>query len=1075
MSFVHLHVRSHYSFLDGADAPERLVARAAELGMPALALTDRHGVYGAVAFLRAAAAAGVRPILGAEVDADGHPLTLLAEGPEGYASLCRLLTRAHLEHPRRRPNASFEALAEAAASGGLVALAGGRRGEPAARLLRGDRDGARRAAERLRDLFGPRHFYLELVRDLTPGTAATSRALRDLASVLGVGAVATNDVAHAGRDGFPVHDLLVCVRTLTRVGDVHPERPFNAERHLKGAAEMAALFRDCPEAVRNTLEIAERCRPALDLQARRHPAFPLPGGETAGAALRRLAYEGAARRYGRVTPEVRHRLEHELGVIDRLGFADYFLLVWDVVAFARREGIRCAGRGSAADSAVAYCLGITEVDALGRGLLFERFLSPERAEVPDIDVDFDARHRDRVADYVVARYGREHVAAVATLNTFRARSALRDLGKALEFPEPFLDGLAKRVPWHLPADGLEAALGRYPELRDTRVDPGRYRLLLDLCARVAGFPRHLGTHLGGLVISREPLRAVTPLQAAAKGCAVCQFDKDGVEALGMVKLDLLSLRTLSAVEDAVTVLPAAAGAHGVRSRGAGAPARSAPGAAPIPPIPPDDPATYRMIRRGETIGVFQLESPAQRALQPRLRARGLEDLVAAVALIRPGPIQGNMVDPFLRRRHGREPVTHLHPALEPILSKTYGVVLFQEQVIDIARTVAGFTPGEADRLRRVMSHARSRAAMEAIGRDFVAKAGANGVEPDVAERIFEMIAGYASYGFCEAHAAAFAHTAYQTAYLACHHPAAWFAALLNHQPMGYYPPRTLVVEARRRGVRFLPPDVHKSGVGYTLEPPPGAPAAVRVGLRAVRGLRERTVEAILRARAAGAFRSPSDLRRRAGLRRDEAEALVLCGALDALAPPDPATGRPSRRALLWSLASDNGDAPPLPDFPPAERLLREYEVLGFFPGTHPLELCRERLRAAGCVGSWEVGELPAGARVRVAGLAVRPHRPPTRSGRTVVFLSLEDEHGLIDITIFEDLYQKCGALLFSGAIPPLSVEGRVTRRGGGVSLTAEAVNQYGLGFSLQQGLKLVDSDTGLSDQGTEQSSIELPV
>lgn len=1036
MSFVHLHVRSHYSFLDGADAPERLVARAAELGLPALALTDRHGVYGAVAFLRAAEAAGVRPILGAEVDADGHPLTLLAEGPEGYAALCRLLTRAHLEHPRRRPNASPEALAEAAASGGLIALAGGRRGEPAARLLRGDRDGARRAAERLRDLFGPRNFYLELVRDLTPGAVATSRALRDLAAALGVGAVATNDVAHAGRDGLPVHDLLVCVRTLTRVSDVHPERPFNAERHLKGAGEMAALFRDCPEAVRNTLEIAERCRPALDLRARRHPAFPLPGGGTAGAALRRLAYEGAARRYGRVTPEVRHRLEHELGVIDRLGFADYFLLVWDVVAFARREGIRCAGRGSAADSAVAYCLGITEVDALGRGLLFERFLSPERAEVPDIDVDFDARHRDRVADYVVARHGREHVAAVATLNTFRARAALRDLGKALEFPEPFLDALAKRVPWHLPADALEAALERYPELRDARIDPGRYRLLLDLCARVAGFPRHLGTHLGGLVISREPLQAVTPLQEAAKGGAVCQFDKDGVEALGMVKLDLLSLRTLSAIEDAVTV-------------------RSA---APLPPIPPDDPATYRMIRRGETIGVFQLESPAQRALQPRLRARGLEDLVAAVALIRPGPIQGNMVDPFLRRRHGREPVTHLHPALEPILSKTYGVVLFQEQVIDIARTVAGFTPGEADRLRRVMSHARSRAAMEAIGRDFVAKAGANGVEPEVAERIFEMIAGYASYGFCEAHAAAFAHTAYRTAYLACHHPAAWFAALLNHQPMGYYPPRTLVVEARRRGVRFLPPDVHQSGAGYTLEPPPApprahptgarprtdapaahTPAAVRVGLRAVRGLRERTVEAILAARAAGAFRSPSDIRRRAGLRRDEAEALVLCGALDALAPPDPATGKPSRRALLWSLASDDGDAPPLPDFPPAERLLREYEVLGFFPGPHPLELQRERLRALGYVNSGEVAAFPDGARVRVAGLAVRPHRPPTKSGRTVVFLSLEDERGLIDVTLFEDLYRRCGALLFSGAVPPLAVEGRVTRRGGGVSLTAEAV------------------------------------
>ncbi|MFS8571383.1 MAG: DNA polymerase III subunit alpha, partial [Thermaerobacter sp.] len=697
--FTHLHVHSCYSFLDGASTPRQLVQRAADLGMQALALTDHDSVAGAVEFYRCAREAGIKPIQGAEVTvaplgeegdqarpARSFHLVLLAEGPAGYANLCRILSDAHLQNPRGQPLVTRSMLE--GRTGGLIALSGCRRGEVAWRLLRGDRCGAERAARALRGLFGPDRFYLELQADRLPGQRRLHRQMRDLAGHLGVGLAASNNVHYHERDRFWLHDLLTCVRCGLTIDQVHPERRLNAENDLKPAADMAAAFADLPEALRGTAAIAERCRPALDLDARLHPAFAVPPGMTAERYLRELAYRGAQERYGRLTGKIRRRLDHELDIINRLGYADYFLLVWDVVRFARSRGIRCAGRGSAADSAVAYCLYITEVDAIERGLLFERFMSLERAERPDIDIDFDWRYRDQVADYVYRRYGAGHVAAVCTYQTYRGRAAIRDFGKVLEFPDDEIDRLAKRWYGSVGDDALER-FERVPELRDSGIAAGRYRRLLEACAAVRGFPRHLGTHLGGLVISRRPLVEVTPLQRSAKGIVVSQFDKRGVEDLGLVKLDLLPLRTFGAVDDAV---------RAIQTRDPGFDDQR---------IPLDDQATFRMIRRGETVGVFQLESPAQRALHPRLKAETMEDIVASVAIIRPGPIKGNMVEPFLRRRRGEEPVTYLHPKLKPILEKTWGVVLFQEQVIEIATAIAGFTPGEADRLRRVMTHARS--------------------------------------------------------------------------------------------------------------------------------------------------------------------------------------------------------------------------------------------------------------------------------------------------------------------------------------------------------------------------------
>jgi error-prone DNA polymerase len=1038
MSFVHLHVHSPFSFLDGASRLDDLVAEAALQGMPALALTDHDNVSGAVRFQKKCLDAGILPIQGAEVSLQGgFHLTLLATGPQGYANLCRIITAAHLGaepvpgpggllslapgHDRLQPAAPLSALSHG--TEGLIALSGCRRGEVPRLLLRGHRAEAEAAARRYAAWF-PGRFYLEVQDDRLPGERALHMAMRELGEHLGLPLAASANVHYRTKEEFRVHDLLTCVRTLTRLDQPHPGRRLNAENYFKPAAEMGRRFGHLPGAAVNTLKIAEQCSPALDLEAQLFPEFAIPDGINAAAYLRELTYSGAAQRYGRISEKVRTRLDHELNIITQLGFGDYFLLVWDVARYARSRGIRCAGRGSAADSAVAYCLFITDVDAVGRGLLFERFMSLERAEKPDIDIDFDSRRRDEVAEYVYRKYGREKVAAVCTYNTFHARSAIRDLGKAMGFSDGEIDFLAKRMPWYSGADDIIELMGRLPELRQSGIPWHKFEQLLQACARVARLPRFTGTHLGGLVISRRPLLEVTPLQIAAKGCAVAQFDKEYIEDLGLVKLDLLSLRTLSAVDDATHMM-----------EGAGFDYER---------IEPDDPETYQMLATGETIGVFQLESPAQRALQARLGAERFEDIVASVAIIRPGPIKGNMVEPFLARRKGQEEITYLHPKLKPILEKTYGVVLFQEQVIEIATAVAGFTPGEADQLRRVMTKARNKEDMVAIGKLFTEKAMLSGVDPAVADTIFSYIQGYASYGFCEAHAAAFANTAYKTAYLVRHHPAEYFASLMSAQPMGYYPINTLAGDARRRGVGLLPVDINRSAAAFTVEEEPEG-KAIRIGLKQVKGVGEDARAAIVAGRGAG-YSSLLDfcLKTRGQVARDALEALVLAGAFDPL--------HPNRREVLWqvpqameqaraeetdqaTLALGGGAGREVPDFSPSEKYLKEYELLGLMVRGHFMSFVRERLNRERYLTAAQVKQEEAGALVKVAGVPICPHRPPTKSGKVVVFLALEDETGLIDVTIFEDVYQRYGHLIFTDPRPPLAVLGRVERRGGHVSVT----------------------------------------
>lgn len=1006
MAFTHLHVHSFFSFLDGAASPEDLVHLAVREGYRALALTDHMSLSGAVRFQRAAEEVGLRAILGAEITmGGGGTVVALAEGSHGHRSLCRLLTEARLTSERLDPRATLDQLEKHRE--GLIFLTGYRASVLGRDLLSRPPDEALARFRTWAGRLGRERIRLEVCREYLPGGRRLETLLHEIAQRCGVEEIAGNDVHVLRKEDFWIQDLLTAIRLKIPLGELHPERRLNGETDLKGPRVMARIFADRPGLLEAAGELAARLSSGIDLRRRLYPSFALPKGVDANDALEREVFEGARGRYGRLSKALEERIRHELTIIRDLGFADYFLLVWDVARFARREGIRMAGRGSMADSVVAYCLGLTEVDAFARELLFERFMSRERSERPDIDLDLDHRHRDEVADYVRRTYGSDRVAAVATFQTFQARSLVREAGRAFGLAKADVERLARRLP-DVPADALEEAMAAYPELREG-LDRSRYGWILRAGEALAGFPRHIGTHLGGIVVSRTPLDEVSPREMSAKGVEIVPFDKDDVEALGFVKLDLLSLRTLAVLEDAYRLHPEAEGPSG---RG-------------------DDEATFRQIRHGETIGVFQLESPAQRALQPRLKAQGMEDIVQAMALIRPGPIKGDMVTPFLARRSGEEPITFAHPDLEPILRRTYGVVLFQEQVIEIARIVAGFTAGEADRLRRVMTHARSRKAMAEIGEAFIRRAVARGEEEGRARSIFRMLEGYASYGFPEAHAAAFAQTAYRTAYLSVNEPSAFFAALLSQEPLGYYPPHTIVTEARRRGVRFLPLDVNRSGWAWRLE----AGGAVRVGFVALKGLGEEAARRIEAGQEAP-YASPSDLRQRVGIPISGLRALILGGAFDALDT--------NRRRLLTRIEEEaglfEGMARDIPDFPPWDRFLRQENVLPISGPATVMRALRGRAQAAGILSAVQARRRTG--YLRVTGFPLMPHRPPTRSGKTVVFLSLEDETGLLDLILFEDVYQRTGGVLFDGTTGPLLAAGRLRRERGAPVLQVERIGRW---------------------------------
>jgi error-prone DNA polymerase len=1047
MTYAELHAHSAYSFLDGASQPEELAARAAELGYEALALTDHDGVYGSLEFAHAAKHLGVRPITGAEVTLEGGAhVTLLVESARGYANLCRLLTAAHAHtrdttnrepQPPRLDQKLLEELNE-----GLVCLSGCARDGLAVRDPN--------AATRLASAFGPERFHVELQRPYERGDARRNAHLRDLAGSLGVRTVATGDVHAHDRSRVALQDVLVAVRCRTSLEGCERERRGNHESVLLSPAEMEDRFPDDRDAVRRSGELAQRLE--FDLTAElgyRYPDFS-DASEPAIVQLRRVCESAFAERYADLNGHkrrVRRRLEEELALIDELGLAGFFLLHWEVLELAREVALEVRGagsmrhvlppgrgRGSSVGSLVCYLTGLSHVDPVANNLSLGRFLNRELASVPDIDLDFPRDIREKLIVRVVERYGSEHASLVAAFATYRSRGAIRDVGKALGLPYADLERLARLTDgWN--AQRVADEIAALPDAA-TKLRSPRWRAFGALCAEIAGLPRHISQHPGGMVISSRPLVELVPVQPAAmEGRQMCQWDKDSCADAGFLKIDLLGLGMLSAVEECVDLVAHTRGKQLDLSR-----------------IPLDDPDVFAEIQKADTVGCFQIESRAQMQVILRTRPETIDDITVQVALVRPGPIQGKAVHPYVERRQllrddpgYRAPADH--PLLEEPLRETLGVVVFQDQVLDVAVHLAGFSVGEAEGLRRAMSRKRSHAALEAWRERFVAGALEKGVEETKAHELYDKLVAFSGFGFPKSHAAAFGLLAYQSAWLRHHYAAEFLAALLNAQPMGFYPPATLVRDGQKRGVETRPPDVNLSDAGCTIEDTgvgstepaesggggsagAGAGKAVRVGLKYVTGLGEDDAEAVAANRPYSSIR---EVAQRTGLSDDELRALAESGACDSFGL--------RRRELLWllglvprpaSVPGTGGEAKQLalpleptvetPDLPEPtvwERMLTDYRTTSLSVGVHPLELLRPHL-PSGTLSSEELREQPHRAEVRFAGLVVARQRPSTANG--VVFMLLEDEHAQVNLVVMPQVYERFRAVVRSE--PLLLVRGR---------------------------------------------------
>ncbi|MET0562062.1 MAG: error-prone DNA polymerase [Gaiellaceae bacterium] len=1032
---VELHAHSAYSFLDGASLPEELAANAAELGYDALALTDHDGVYGSLEFAHAAKAFGVRPITGAEVTlTDGSHVTLLVENARGYANLCRLLTAAHAgTRPKEGADPlppSLDAALLAELNDGLVCLSGCARHGLGLRSPNG--------AAALADAFGREHFFVELQRPYERGDSQRLAALRDLAEALGVETVATGDVHAHHQRRAALQDALVAIRCRTSLDGCEAERRGNRECVLASPAELEERFPLDRDAVRRAGELAERLEFDLteDL-GYRYPDFS-DTGEPAIVQLARVCDRAFAERYDDANGHKRRaraRLDEELKLIDELGLAGFFLLHWEVLELARECAVEVRGgsfarnvlppgrgRGSSVGSIVCYLTGLSHVDPVHAGLSLGRFLNREMASVPDIDLDFPRDIREKLIVAVCERYGHEHSALVASFSTYHARGAIRDLGKALGLPFGELERLARLTDGNPYRVGEEIA--KLPDA-ETKLASPRWRAFVELCGEIGGLPRHVSQHPGGMVISTRPLVELVPVQPAAMaGRQLCQWDKDSCSDAGFLKIDLLGLGMLSAVEDCVEQVARVHGETVDLSR-----------------VPLEDPDVYREIQAADTIGVFQIESRAQMQSLLQTRPENLDDLTIQVALVRPGPIQGGAVHPYIANRQQlREDPDFVppvdHPLLEETLRETLGVIVFQDQVLEVATALAGFSIGEAEGLRRAMSRKRSLEAIEAFRGRFVEGAVTKGVAAEAADAVFDKLVGFSGFGFPKSHAAAFGLLAYQSAWLRHHYPAEFLCALLNAQPMGFYPPSSLVRDAQRRGVEVRPPEVNRSAAECALED-----EAVRVGLSYVRSLGEEEAQAVAAERERGGpFRGVRELAQRTGLDRARLEALVASGACDGL-------GRGGRRrALLWELGfapraqtvpgsggvesqlalplDPTAETPVLREQTPWERMLADYRTTSISVGVHPLALLRPHLPER-TLSSRELGEAPAGRFVAVAGMAVARQRPATANG--VVFMLLEDEFGQMNLVVPPAVYDRFRPLV--RAEPLLLARGRFERVG----------------------------------------------
>jgi error-prone DNA polymerase len=1087
-NYIELHARSAFSFLEGASVPEELIACCVEFDMPALALMDRNGVYGAPRFHLSAKKNGVKAHIGAEINVqspgskgqspliNSFSLPVLVRNRTGYQNLCRLITKMKLRVPKHaEPGAHVVTVSELQSHAeGLICLTGS--GDGPVSFI--NADSAQQSTEWLIEIFGKENVYAELQRHFNRDEEARNQAVISLAKQYGLSLLATNGVNHATPLQREVSDVFTCIRNHVRLETAGGLLAQNSERHLKSGKAMCELFADVPDAIANTLELSSRLEFTLEDLGYEFPKYSVPAGESMSSFLRKRTEEGARARYsgtnGAPTYEAaRPQLERELALIEKLQLEGYFLIVWDIVQFCRREGILIQGRGSAANSAVCYALGITAVDPIGMQLLFERFLSEERGEWPDIDLDLPSGdQREKAIQYVYQRYGKLGAAMTANVITYRGRSAAREVGKALDFDDETLSRLAGLVhtwEWKDPKDSSER------QFRDAGLElcNPRIRKFFQLYQLVQDLPRHLGQHSGGMVICQGQLDSVVPLEPAAMpDRVVVQWDKEDCADMGLIKVDLLGLGMMAVLEDSIELIREAYKEE-----------------VDLAHLPQDDPAVYSALQRADTIGMFQVESRAQMSCLPRLRPQKFYDIVVQVAIIRPGPIVGNMVHPYLKRRQGREPVTYAHPLLEPVLGRTLGVPLFQEQLLKMAMICADFSGGEAEELRRAFGFKRSEARMKQIEVKLRRGLQRKGIVGKTQEEIVQAISSFALYGFPESHAASFALIAYASAYLKCNYLAAFTAAILNNQPMGFYHPFTLIKDAQRHGLKVLPVDVMKSDWLCTIEKtdaetgrngdggrgrrgdpfiaasprlplPPSPFLSLRLGLKYVKGLSEQSGQAIVKARHRQSFTGIDDLHNRVPeLRKDELRKLAAVGALNfiqTLAPTSKLERRPrkdhrsstNRRDALWQvervardggelyeqLFENDGGSPLMPMTLP-ERMDADFRGTGLTIGKHPVAYHRSELNKLGAQRAIDISKLRNGTSVRVGGWVIVRQRPGTAKG--FVFLTLEDETGVSNIIITPQLFDRNRLVLVDH--PFLLIEGILQNQDNVVSVKARRI------------------------------------
>ena len=1045
--FVHCHLHTEYSLLDGASRITALMQRAAELGLPALAVTDHGVLHGAIEFHQSARAHGIKPIIGIEayvaprrmtdrdprLDAAAFHLVLLAATDEGYRNLIKLTTAAHLDGFYYKPRIDRDLLGRHAQ--GLIGLSGCLQGEIPRALLRGDHRAAREVAAVYRDILGPGNFYLELQNHGLADQQTVNREIVRLAGEVGLPVAATNDVHYVHRDEADAQDALMCIQM--GIGLDQKDKPRmgdTPEFYLKSALEMAARFPDLSQALENTVAIAERCAVELETEGLKLPHFPLPEGETAESYLCRLCEAGLGRLYGQITPALRERLDYELGVITQMGYAPYFLIVQDFVNFARRSGILTTVRGSAAGSLVLYACGVTDVDPLVYRLPFDRFLNLERYTMPDIDVDFMDSRRDEVIKYVMDKYGADRVAQIITFGTMGARAAIRDVGRVMGLPYGDVDRIAKLVPGANVT--LKEALQAEPELRDAAGASAQVQRLLDLAQKLEGVARHASTHAAGVIISRDPLIDHVPLQRATKGDLVMtQYDMNSVAAIGLLKMDFLGLTNLTILDTAQALVQETRGVRIDLQR-----------------IPLDDASTYALLASGETTGIFQLEGRGMRRYLKELRPDRIEDVMAMVALFRPGPMAN--IPAYVRRKHGQEPVTYLHPLLEPVLRETYGVMVYQEDIMTVAQAIAGYTLAEAD----VLCYAIRKKIKEKLlaqREKFVAGARRNGVPPRVVDQIFEQFEPFARYGFNRAHAACYGLIAYYTAYLKAHYPAEYMTAVLSSDAGDAEKVAQVVAECRRMEIRVLPPDVNESGASFAV-----AGEAIRFGLAAVRNVGLSAVDVIVGARASGGrFQSLADFCARVDTRQANQRviaSLIKAGALDSLGESraqmlqtldetlDKAQRAQRIRAQGQTGLFDLGGEEAEPqaeglsqEFSREELLTMEREMLGLYISDHPLTRWQPVLARRVTATLGQLPDLGDRQEVVIGGLVGSVKRSITRSGSAMAFLTLEDLTGSVEVLIFPRAYEQQGFGLKRDAV--VLLRGKVDVQEQGVKVLCDEI------------------------------------